>query len=56
MIRLKDYIIENDNLGGGNTDLSDNKDDINKLKAKIKFTIWESPDKKVTQLKDNEEV
>lgn len=52
MKTLKQYIIEgsdkdtdNDNKGKLTSEVS---------QADIKFTIWEEPDKKVTELKDNE--
>lgn len=52
MKTLKQYIIEG-------SDKDTDKDNKGKLtsevsQADIKFTIWEEPDKKVTELKDNE--
>lgn len=45
MRTLRDYI---------NHHINESSDDT-KIRANIKFTIWEAPDKKVTRLKSNEE-
>lgn len=47
MKSLLQYILEDD-------EDKDSKSKQEELKAKIKFTIWEEPDKKVLELKNNE--